>query len=266
MNKERFKALVRDFYKQNGRHSLPWRDTCDPYQILVSEVMLQQTQVPRVLKKYAEFLAAFPDVRALAKAPTANVLKIWQGLGYNRRALLLKRAAETITNDFAGVFPRTAAELESLPGIGQSTRGAIMAFAFGVPTVFIETNIRAVFLHCFFKDKTGVRDRDIFPLIEKTLARNDPRGWYYALMDYGVHLKRTLPNPSRKSAHHARQSPFKGSNREIRARIVRFVLEKPRTEREIVAHIGETPHDVQKNIGKLVAEGFMKETDGVFKA
>ncbi|HEU5114541.1 MAG TPA: A/G-specific adenine glycosylase [Candidatus Paceibacterota bacterium] len=266
MNPKRFKAIILDYYRKSGRHDLPWRKTRDPYRILVSETMLQQTQVPRVLKKYEEFLAEFPTASDLAKAPTAQVLRIWQGLGYNRRALLLKRAAESVIRDFGGKFPKTADDLESLPGIGQSTRGAIMAFAFDIPTVFIETNIRAVFLHFFFKDKKGVNDKKVLPLIEKTLDRRDPRAWYYALMDYGVYLKRILPNPSRRSAHHAKQSPFKGSNREIRARIVKFVLGGARTEKEIADHIGKTRHDVQKNIRNLVAEGFMKETEGRYEA
>jgi A/G-specific adenine glycosylase len=164
-----------------------------------------------------------------------------------------------------------------------------MAFAFGIPTVFIETNIRSVFLHFFFRDgrgggkergrsgkKSGVHDRDILPFIEKTLYRKDPQKWYYALMDYGVHLKQTLPNPSRKSRHHARQSPFKGSNREIRAEIVRYVLAESEngkdgaTERDIERHIrakiGDTPYDIGKNIRDLVREGFMTEKAGVFKA
>jgi len=266
-----FKTSIRAYYKRAGRHDLPWRNiaaaadgTRDPYRILVSEVMLQQTQVSRVLKKYDEFLKEFPTVNALAKAPVAKVLRVWQGLGYNRRALLLKRAAEAVVRDFQGTFPRTAAELESLPGIGQSTRGALMAFAFSAPTAFIETNIRAVFLHFFFKGKKRVHDRDILPLIERTLDRVNPREWYYALMDYGVYLKLSLPNPSRRSAHHVRQSPFEGSNRQVRAEIVRFMLGKRHAtlgeiERHIRGAVGDTPHDIRKNIDNLVREGFMRK-------
>lgn len=254
-----FQKTIKDYYKKSGRDTLPWRKTRDPYEILVSEIMLQQTQVSRVIKKYTEFLKKFPTVDALAKASVTEVLKTWQGLGYNRRALNLKRTAEKIVTDFGGTFPRTAEELESLPGIGQSTRGAIMAFAFGIPTVFIETNIRTIYIHHFFKNQTGIHDRDILPLIEKTLDYKNPRDWYYALMDYGVHLKQTLPNPSRKSAHHTKQSSFKGSNREIRSRILKFVLIKKRTHQEILAHIGKTAHDVEKNIDDLVKEGLIQK-------
>ncbi len=268
MAEKSFRTTIWDYYKKSGRHDLPWRHTKNPYEIMVSEAMLQQTQVSRVLKKYPEFLKAFPNVRALAKAPTARVLKVWQGLGYNRRALALKKAAETVVKDFNGKFPQTAEKLESLPGIGQSTRGAIMAFAFGIPTVFIETNIRAVFIHFFFKDSAAVHDHDVLKLIEKTLDRKDPRSWYYALMDYGLYLKQTLPNPSRKSVHHAKQSPFKGSRREIRSRILKFVLASGSagvSMVEITRHIGKTSYDVPTILKKLAAEGFMEELREKFR-
>ena len=290
MNKERktrFKATILDFFKKNGRHNLPWRNTRDPYKILVSEVMLQQTQVSRVLTKYPEFLKRFPDTKTLARAKTADVLHVWLGLGYNRRALALKRAAEEIEGRFGGTFPKTGAELESLPGIGQSTRGAILAFAFGIPTVFIETNIRSVFIHAFFESKNGnrnkksktdekiipiIHDKDILPLIEETLDTKNSREWYYALMDYGVHLKQTLPNPSRKSIHHVKQSPFKGSRREVRAKILSYVLAStsPLTKSEIKKHIkkivGKTPYDVDEILLKLVKEGLIRKIGQNFRA
>ncbi len=257
-----FRKEILTYYKRSGRHDLPWRHTHDPYEILVSEIMLQQTQVSRVLSKYSQFLALFPTAEALAKAPVAEVLKAWQGLGYNRRALNLKKAAEVVMKDFAGTFPKTAAELESLPGIGQSTRGAIMAFAFGIPTVFIETNIRSIYLHHFFKDKTGIHDKELLPLIEKTLDRKNPRDWYYALMDYGVHLKQTLPNPSRQSKHHSKQSAFKGSNREIRSLILSSVLKGISAKEDIKKRIGKTPHNIERNIKTLISEGFIEEIEG----
>jgi len=219
--------------------------------------MLQQTQVPRVLKKYKEFLTAFPDVRTLSQAKTSEVLKVWQGLGYNRRALALKRAAEAVVTEHDAKFPKSFEELIALPGIGPATAGGILAYAFGIPTVFIETNIRAVFLHHFFANKKNVHDKDLFPLIEATLDRENPRDWYYALMDYGVHLKQTFPNPSRRSRHHAKQTRFKGSNREVRSKILKFLLESPATEADVITYIGETQHDVHKNIDALVAEGFL---------
>lgn len=274
MNKKRFKATILQYFKRNGRHDLPWRLTKDPYRILVSEVMLQQTQVSRVLKKYPEFLKKFPTTKVLARAKNAEVLKAWQGLGYNRRALALKRAAESVERDFDGTFPRTAEALESLPGVGQSTRGAIMAFAFGIPTVFIETNIRAVFIHFFFTRSKSthdrIHDRDILPIVEETLDHKDPCTWYYALMDYGVYLKQTLPNPSRKSAHHTHQSPFKGSSREIRSRILKIILESPTGKEvrkdDINIFVGKTRYNVDIILRNLVHEGFIHETADGFRA
>jgi A/G-specific adenine glycosylase len=262
----KFRGTVLAYHAAHGRHDLPWRLTRDPYQILVSEIMLQQTQVSRVVNKWAEFLRVFPTVEALASAPTSSLLSVWKGLGYNRRALNLRRAAEAIVRDHGGKFPRDAKALESLPGIGQSTRGAVMAFAFGIATPFIETNIRAVYIHHFFTDRLkradapGITDRELAPIIEKTLDHDDPRAWYYALMDYGVHLKATLPNPSRKSAHHAKQSPFKGSNRELRSHVLEFVMKGPRRRQDIVEHfaaLGKEADQTEGNISDLEKEGFL---------
>lgn len=218
-----FQRTVLAHYHAHGR-DLPWRDTRDPYRILVSEVMLQQTQVPRVLAAYEAFLERFPDVFALAAAAPAAVLAAWQGLGYNRRALALQRCARIVVDQRGGELPRTPVELRALPGIGPATAAAVLAFAFGVAEPFIETNIRAVYLHAFFPDRDDVPDRDILPLVEATLERGDPRTWYYALMDYGVHLKKSVPNPSRRSRHHVRQSPCEGSRRQLRAVILRIFL------------------------------------------
>jgi A/G-specific adenine glycosylase len=221
-----FRQAIYDHYHANYR-PMPWRDTRDPYHILVSEVMLQQTQVERVKAKFAQFLVAFPTLAYLAAAPLEELLRVWQGLGYNRRAIALKRCAEEISNHFAGHFPTTISDLESLPGIGAYTARAVSAFAFGVAEPFIETNIRTVFIHFFFHGREKIADRLIMPLVSATLDHANPREWYYALMDYGVTLKQLHPNPGRRSSHHVRQSPFKGSNRELRSRMLRAILDQP---------------------------------------
>jgi A/G-specific adenine glycosylase len=218
-----FQKTVYAYYRAHGRR-LPWRETDDPYRILVAEVMLQQTQVPRVLAKYPEFIAAFPDVQSLATAPLSEVLRVWQGLGYNRRARHLKEAASIIVRDYGGQVPDSMEELRRLPGIGHATAAQILAFAYNKPVVFIETNIRAVFIHHFFAVRESVRDSEILPLVEATLDRENPREWYYALFDYGVYLKKTHGNPARRSAHHVKQSPFEGSNREARSRVLAEIL------------------------------------------
>ncbi|MGE5309130.1 MAG: A/G-specific adenine glycosylase [Deltaproteobacteria bacterium] len=223
MDVRTFRRIVYAYYKRN-RRPMPWRSTCDPYRILVSEVMLQQTQVARVMEKYPEFIRAFPTVRALAEAPLARVLKVWQGMGYNRRALYLRKLARTVVAEHDGRIPRDRQTLLGLPGLGPATSACVCAFAFGQAFPFIETNIRSVFIHHFFRGKSGVCDTEILPLVEKTLDRSDPRNWYYALMDYGVHLKATRPNPSRRSSGYKKQSPLEGSVRQARARIVRYLL------------------------------------------
>jgi len=220
-----FRTIIYDYYERHGR-SFPWRETTDPYRILVSEVMLQQTQAPRVLLKYEAFVHLFPDVATLAASPLHDVLGAWQGLGYNRRALALKQSAELIVTLHGGIVPRDEETLVSLPGVGPSTARAVMAFAYNEPVILIETNIRAVFIHHFFPQEETVADSNLRPLIEKTLDQKEPGRWYNALMDYGTFLKKAHANPARRSSHHQRQSPFEGSVRQVRGAILRLILEK----------------------------------------
>lgn len=257
-----FRHIVYSHYRRHGR-TLSWRETHDPYAILVSEVMLQQTQVDRVAGKYGAFLSAFPDFSSLAASSLDAVLAAWQGLGYNRRALNLKRCAEAVMAEHGGTLPSSIAELEKLPGIGHYTARAVAAFAFSVPSVFIETNIRTVFIHHFFHGPEKVHDREIAPLVEGTLDRGNPRDWYYALMDYGVHLKRLHGNPSRRSAHHTVQSSFKGSNRELRSLILKAVLDKPGiTLEEITSYLDRTQKTVLSNLQQMEGEGFIARRKG----
>lgn len=235
MTSKQFQKKIWQFYKKN-RRDFPWRNTINPYKILVSEIMLQQTQAPRVVSKYNSFLKKFPTVKKLAEASLKEVLLEWQGLGYNRRAKYLKSTAEIIVRDYKGKFPKDLLELKKLPGIGQATAGDLLAFAWNIPVVVIETNIRSVFIHHFFShtQEEKIHDKDILPLIEKTLDQKNPREWYFALMDYGAFLKEK-ENPGRRSKHYIKQSAFKGSNREKRSTILKLILEKPRTENELNA-------------------------------
>lgn len=257
-----FRKLVRDYYRRRGR-SFPWRKTRDPYRILVSEIMLQQTRTERVAAKYDGFIEAFPGFRALDRAPLSDVLRAWQGLGYNRRALALKKIARIVMEEHGGTLPSRLEELEKLPGIGTATACEIAAFAFGEPTAFIETNIRSVFIHHFFRGASGVKDSDILPLVEKTLDRSDPRRWYYALMDYGVMLKREHANPSKKSAHYTRQAPFEGSNRQLRGRILKALVDgSPCTDTELAGRTGYDKERIRKALVQLRDEGFIREEAG----
>ena len=222
---ERFRARVYAHYLRHQR-ALAWRETRDPYAILVSEVMLQQTQVARVSRYYPRFLACFPDPATLARAPLRAVLEQWSGLGYNRRALALQRTAQVVMRDHGGSLPADRDALLRLPGIGPATAGAVLAFAFERPVVFIETNIRRVYLDQFFPAAAAVPDRALLPLVACTLDRSQPRRWYYALMDYGAALGRRGANPNRRSAHYTRQSPFTGSNRQLRGLVIRLLTER----------------------------------------
>ena len=259
-----FREAIQTWFKAN-RRNLPWRVTGEPYAILVSEIMLQQTQVDRVIGKYAAFMALFPDFTALARAPLQEVLAAWQGLGYNRRAVALKKCAEAVMSDHGGFLPKPVEALETLPGIGPYTARAVAAFAFGQPTVFIETNIRTVFIHHFFADRQGVKDSEILPLVTATLDRADPRDWYNALFDYGVMLKKTHKNPSRRSAHHVSQTPFRGSNRELRSHILKALLAAPRLgEEEIIALVHAEAEKVSLNLAQMEKEGFIRKHRGRF--
>ncbi len=250
----KFRSVIYGYYRKH-RRDFPWRRTDDPYHILVSEIMLQQTQVARVSEKFVEFVGSFPTVEALAAAPLARVLAAWQGMGYNRRARYLHELASAMVSGHGGAVPDDPAALAKLPGIGRATAASICAFAFNRPTVFIETNIRAVFIHFFFHGKRKVSDGDILPLAEAALDRKDPHHWYSALMDYGAMLKRRHPNPSRKSAHHQRQKPFEGSRRQLRGMVLRALLEHPGiTAGRLSAIMGRPEDEVADVVDGLVKE------------
>lgn len=252
-----FREDVWSFYRAHGR-MMPWRGVDDPYAVLVSEVMLQQTQVARVVDRWTAWMAEFPTIDALAAAPLALVLERWQGLGYNRRAVALKRCAEEVSARFAGVVPADLAALVALPGIGPATAAAVVDYAFGIPAPFIETNVRAALLHRFFADADDVPDRVLAPIADAVWDRSDPRGWGYALTDYGAHLKRSMPNPSRRSQHHVRQSTFEGSRRQKRARLLRAVLARPDLEADAYAdEAGIGVSETLELLGVLAAEGFL---------
>ena len=259
-----FRAIIYRHFREHPRE-LPWRNTRNPYHVVVSEIMLQQTQVERVREKYGEFIAAFPDFPALARAPLREILLRWQGLGYNRRAVALRSIAQRVVEEFDGKLPSSPEVLATFPGIGSATAASIAVFAFSAPSAFIETNIRRVFIHFFFQGREHVKDREIIPLVEETLDRSDPRTWYCALMDYGVMLKKTHPNPNRKSAHYRRQAPFAGSNRQLRGLILRALTENPAlTTPEIVNLVGRERERVEDNLNRLQREGFLILKDGRF--
>lgn len=269
---KKFQAIVLSHWKKYGRHDLPWRKMTDPYKILVSEVMLQQTQVERVMPYYRAFLREFPTVRALARAPLSDVLRAWSGLGYNRRAKLLHDTARAVVAECEGVFPRDLVALMALPGIGPYTAGAIRAFAFNEPGVFIETNIRTVILHhaellhlSDGRHSTGtVRDGEIAEILEKAARGQDPRTWYSAMMDYGAHLKKSGVRLNHKSAHYAKQSTFEGSLRQVRGAILRALSGGPKTTVQLRRQVGKyiSLSDIAQ---RLELAGVSLERDGLIE-
>jgi A/G-specific adenine glycosylase len=225
--------------------------------------MLQQTQTSRVLQKFGPFIEAFPSFADLAAAPLGEVLAAWQGLGYNRRGLFLHRAAQQVMERYAGILPDDPTLVDDLPGIGTATAASICAFAFNRPTPFIETNIRSVYIKIFAGNRDDIDDKLLLPLVERTLARDRARDWYYALMDYGVMIKKECGNPNRRSRQYAQQSRFEGSDRQIRGEIMRFLLAKKRTHAvEICRHFSVSSERVLHILTALCDEGLLRERAG----
>lgn len=233
-----FQQVVWEYFRMHAR-SMPWRDDPNPYYVLVSELMLQQTQVSRVVTKFTEFIERFPDVKSLADAPLAAVLIAWNGLGYNRRAKFLHETARKIATEHDGKIPDALEALVTLPGIGPNTAGAVLAYAYNQPTVFVETNVRTVLFHHFFADyDKKISDKELRELAEQVLDRDSSREWYWALMDYGTHLKKTAGGRLESSRHYKKQSPLQGSLREVRGRIIKVLTEDPLTETELQKAVG----------------------------
>ncbi len=256
---ESFQHAIKNFYAHNKRN-FRWRSEIFPYYVVVSEVMLQQTQTSRVEKKFDQFVQQYPDFKSLADAPLSDVLSLWVGLGYNRRAKALHLIAQKIKNDFEGKLPESVTVLKAFYGLGSATASSIVAFAFNKPTIFIETNIRAVFLHVFFNGQEYIEDRLIMPLVEATINRENVREWYYALMDYGVIIKKLYQNPARKSKHYTRQSKFEGSDRQIRGWIIASASQK---QSVLISQVIErfawaTSELVEKIVSDLTADGLVR--------
>jgi A/G-specific adenine glycosylase len=243
---------IKTFYKKEGRSHLPWRQTRDPYKILVSEVMLQQTQVDRVIPFYSRFIKKFPTPKALSKAKLSEVLREWQGLGYNRRAKFLWETSKIISKE--GFSDK------KLPGIGPYTRGAISVFAYNQPEVFIETNIRTVFIYFCF-NKESVSDKEILPLVAEGLKKSkmQPRDFYAALMDYGTFLKRSGVKVNSRSKHYTKQSKFEGSARQLRGAILRELLKSPATLNQLIKKFSPTRSrgEIECELGRLEKEGLI---------
>ncbi len=251
--KDDFISKVYAYYKTSGRNDLPWRINTDPYRILVSELMLQQTQVDRVIQKYNDFISAYPTITDLANGNMKDVLMLWQGLGYNRRAKFLFETANILCNTYEGSLPKEKSSLVELPGVGNYTASAVRVFSFNIPDILIETNIRTVYISYFYSNETSVSDDRLEVLLEDTLDHDNPREWYWALMDYGSYIKKTQKNYSRQSAVYKKQTTFKGSKREVRGAVIKILL----TDKQSLAGLYKLPFEKQ-NI-KVVLEELLRE-------
>jgi A/G-specific adenine glycosylase len=265
MDKAEFRAIIYNNFKKEGR-VFPWRQNTDPWGVLLSEFMLQQTQTGRVVSYWERWMRLWPRPEDLAGASLEDVLREWSGLGYNNRARRLRDCARLITEQHGGTVPRVPEELLTLPGIGPYTAGAIACFAYNYPSVFIETNIRSTVIHFFFEDRLDVPDAALFPILESVLDRKNPRKWYWALMDYGAALKKITANPSRRSAHYTRQSPFQGSFRQTRGLLIRsLVSEGPASAPELGKRTGIGTPDLYKVLGALQKDAMVAEEEGIYR-
>jgi A/G-specific adenine glycosylase len=263
---EAFREVVYANYKK-AKRTFPWRTNIKPWGILVSEFMLQQTQTERVVKCWNNWMDRWPSPRLLHKASMEEALRVWDNLGYNRRCFFLKDCARRITKEYDGEVPDRPKDLEELPGIGPYTARAIPCFAYNIPTVFIETNIRAAVLFFFFKDGDKVKDKELMPILQAALDQKNPRTWYWALMDYGAAIKKFYPNPNRRSAHYSRQSPFEGSFRQFRGAVVRALAQGgPAGREELQRRSGiECEEDLYPVIKALEREQIVAESEGIYR-
>jgi A/G-specific adenine glycosylase len=264
MKLREFRKIILANYQEAGR-DFPWRGA-DPWGVMVSEFMLQQTQAERVIPYWEKWIRLWPSPKALAGATMEEALLHWSGLGYNRRCYNLKNSAAIITAEYKGKVPENPETLRSFPGIGPYIAGAIACFAYNYPSVFIETNIRSTIIHYFFPGRTDVRDSEIFPKLEAVLDKKDPRTWYYALMDYGASLKKLTENPSRRSAHYVRQKPFIGSFRQARGKVIKALATVGSSNaEEIKLASGLSEEKLYRVLDRLVRESLVAEEKGIYR-
>jgi A/G-specific adenine glycosylase len=265
METAEFRKTIYAHYKKAGR-DFPWRGKVSPWGVMVSEFMLQQTQTDRVVPFYEKWMKKWPKIEDMANASMEDALREWNGLGYNRRGYFLKKSAEMICRDFDGRIPGVPQNLIHLPGVGPYIAGAIACFAYNYPAVFIETNIRSTVIYFYFPEKEDIKDNEIKPILEKTLDRENPRKWYYALMDYGAQLKKNVENPGRKSAHYVKQAPFEGSSRQKRGKILRTLLTfGPGNVEDIEMATEIKEEELYKILLTLEKESLVAEAGGIYR-
>jgi A/G-specific adenine glycosylase len=250
-----FRKKILGFYRPHGRHDLPFRKTKNPYHIVVAEIMLQQTQVDRVVPKYLAWIREFPDWKALAHASRQSILKSWSGLGYNRRAIYLQRMAQTIIKKHKGKLPKNPEDLLELPGVGPYTSKSILIFAFNAPLATIDTNIRRTLIH-ELKLHPKIPLNKLGQIAEQLVPKNASRDWHNALMDYATLRLPKTPHIKPLS----KQTRFKGSIRQIRGEVIRRLTTHKHISMTIVARDMKRPiTDVKKAAASLHREHLINQ-------
>jgi len=247
---------ILSFYADHKR-DLPWRSTTDPYKILLSEFMLQQTQVKRVIDYYIKWIKQWPTILDLSIAPFQDVLSEWIGLGYNRRAQYLHESLKIIVETYDGDVLSAMHDYQKLPGIGNYTARAVRIFAGNDDIATIDTNIRRIFIHLFHLPTT-ISDHTLADIAEKCMPRGKSCIWHNALMDYGA-LKLT----SRKTGIKPKttQSRFNGSDRQIRGKILRMLLKGPNTYQEFQSTFQIGPSRLNKILSKMKQDQMISQND-----
>jgi A/G-specific adenine glycosylase len=257
---QQFQKKVFSFYRKKKRE-LPWRKTTDPYKILLSEFMLQQTQVNRVVLYYEQWTAKWPTIYALSAASLPEVLQMWMGLGYNTRAVNLHRAARKIVANYHGDVMTAVKQYKDLPGIGRYTSHAVQIFSANADLVTVDTNIRRIFIREFNLSEQ-VSDKEIWKLAEACLPRGKSRDWHNALMDYGA-LSLTAQKTGIKPK--TQQSRFEGSDRQIRAQILRYLLTKDMSISELKKNLGIEQMRLFPILEKMISEKIIVKEHKIYR-
>ena len=248
-----FNEKIFAWWKKNKR-TLPWRETTNPYYIMISEIMLQQTQVNRSVEKYLEFIKEYPTIKELAEASVSSVLKIWSGLGYNRRALWLQEAANQIVR--LNEFPKTPEELQKLKGIGPYTSRSILIFTFNYDIATVDTNIRRILIAENFA-KVNTKEKELFIIAQKLLPKGKARDWHNALMDYGA-----LVLTSAKTGIKPKTTISSSSkeNRRFRGIIVKYLTRTTKAKKEKIVKNCNIPNEkIDDILVGLIADGLVKK-------
>ena len=257
VKKETFHKKIFSWWAKNKKQ-YPWRETSDPYTIMVSEFMLQQTQASRVIPKFNLFLKKFPDLESLANNTDREVLALWSGLGYNRRAIWLKEAPQYIIE--LGYFPQENRILKKIRGIGEYTSRSIPIFAFNVDIATVDTNIRRILIHEGFATEE-TNEKELFKIAEQLLPLHRSRDYHSALMDYGATLitaKKTGIKPK------TMKGKFKGSTRESRGKIIKLLLQNEKLSKaELSKKLGKK--DIENILNSLAKDQLIdKDSNGKF--